>query len=99
MSSRNAYLSPEERRVAPVIKGALDAISKRFDAGEREVHALMLPGAALLANAPGLTVQYLSIADPNTLEPRTGAVTRGDLVAIAAHLGKTRLIDNVLLGS
>jgi pantoate--beta-alanine ligase len=97
MSSRNAYLSPEERKAAPVLKQALDRVAARFAAGERSARALVSDARALLAPIPGLSVQYFEIADPRTLESRTDAAQAGDLVAVAAVLGRTRLIDNVLL--
>jgi pantoate--beta-alanine ligase len=97
MSSRNAYLAPNDRKAAPVLKRALDLVASRFAAGERDVGTLLAEAASVLASAPGVTVQYLEIADPGTLESRKGAARSGDLVAIAAFIGGTRLIDNLLL--
>jgi pantoate--beta-alanine ligase len=97
MSSRNAYLSPEDRRSAPVLKRALDFVASRFAAGEHDVAKLLNEATSLLEAVPGLAVQYFKIADPDTLDSRTGVAKPGDLVAIAAVLGSTRLIDNLLL--
>jgi pantoate--beta-alanine ligase len=97
LSSRNAYLSPEDRRAAPALKRALDSVVSRFAAGEHDAAKLLNEGMKLLAAAPGLKVQYFTIADPDTLDSRTGVAKSGDLVAIAAVLGATRLIDNLLL--
>ena len=97
LSSRNAFLSPEDRRAAPVLKRALDAVASRFAAGERDAAKLLEDGRTLLESVPGIAVQYFTIADPDTLDSRTGIAKSGDVVAIAAVLGATRLIDNVLL--
>jgi pantoate--beta-alanine ligase len=98
MSSRNAYLAPQERTAAPALKRALDLVAGRFLAGERSAPRLVAAARQLLAATPLITVQYLEIADPETLAPRQGDASVGDLVAVAAFLGTTRLIDNALLG-
>jgi pantoate--beta-alanine ligase len=97
LSSRNAYLSPSERAVAPALKRALDLVAAEFLAGEEHAPALVAEATKLLNSTPGLEVQYFEIADPETLDSRTGRAHPGDLVAVAALLGKTRLIDNALL--
>jgi pantoate--beta-alanine ligase len=98
MSSRNAYLSPAERAAAPVLKRALDLVAGRFARGVTDAPALLGQATPMLGATPGLVLQYFTIADPRTLESRTARAQPGDLVAIAAFLGKTRLIDNLLLG-
>jgi pantoate--beta-alanine ligase len=98
MSSRNAYLSPDERAAAPVLKRALDLVAARFASGEHDATKLLAEATRLLAATPGLAVQYFTIADPDSLDTRTDRARSGDVVAIAAVLGSTRLIDNLLLG-
>ncbi len=97
MSSRNAYLSAEDRRRAPAIKRALDAVVRAFVAGERRTAELLSAGRAVLAAEGGIETQYFVASDPETLEARADTVRSGDLVAFAGKLGGTRLIDNVAL--
>jgi pantoate--beta-alanine ligase len=98
MSSRNAYLSPAERSVAPRLHLALQRLRQSFLAGETDAARLTTAGAAILAttDGPPFQLEYLAIVDPQTLEPRTVA-QMGDRVLIAARLGTTRLIDNLAL--
>ncbi len=97
MSSRNVYLSPEERRAAPALYAALREAQARFAAGERSAEALRALIRERVATEPLLALEYVSVADPDTLvelhEARADA-----LVSLAARLGATRLIDNVTLG-
>jgi pantoate--beta-alanine ligase len=97
LSSRNAYLSATDRAAAPALKRALDAVASRFAAGERDAAKLLAEGTKVLSAVPALAVQYFTIADPGTLDARADRAQPGDLVAIAAVLGATRLIDNFLL--
>jgi pantoate--beta-alanine ligase len=94
LSSRNIYLTPEERRVAPtlarVLRRVAVAVAQRPDAVARE----LAQGAAELREA-GFAVEYLEIRDAETLGPVTRAVTAPARIFAAAHLGRTRLIDNV----
>jgi pantoate--beta-alanine ligase len=94
LSSRNIYLSPEERRVAPmlvrVLRRVAVAVAQQPDAVARE----LAQGAAELREA-GFAVEYLEIRDAETLAPVTRAVTAPARIFVAAHLGRTRLIDNV----
>jgi pantoate--beta-alanine ligase len=99
LSSRNAYLSPEERARALAIPRALAAASAAFQSGEREAAALIEPVRARLREA-GLRPDYAEIADPDELfplEPGAGVGERA-LIALAAFCGTTRLIDNLVLG-
>jgi pantoate--beta-alanine ligase len=96
MSSRNAYLSREQRRSALVLYRSLMAVQERFDQGERKVHALIEAGSRVFAQEPSVRLDYFEIVDPETLEP-VDDLSRPVLVAVAAFVGKTRLIDNVLL--
>jgi pantoate--beta-alanine ligase len=99
MSSRNAYLSAEQRAQALAIPRALGAAVGRFARGERRAGALRGPVESALVEA-GLRVDYASVVDPDSLEPIADARATGEraLVAVAAFAGQTRLIDNVVLG-
>jgi pantoate--beta-alanine ligase len=95
MSSRNARLSPDERVRARALPDALRAASKRAAQGERSVEALLEAArAAMLAR--GVQPEYLELVDPETLEPREELAGEG-LLALAARVGETRLIDNTIL--
>jgi pantoate--beta-alanine ligase len=96
MSSRNAYLDPQQRQTALVLYRSLMEIQKAFDQGERKTTALIEIGTRAFANAPSARLDYLEIVDPETLDPLE-AVSRSSLVAVAAFLGTTRLIDNLVL--
>jgi len=93
LSSRNRYLSAEERTRAPTIYRTLTAISAALAHGTRSVEALERDGAAQLRDA-GFSVDYVAVRDADTLEqPQTA--TGQFVVLAAARLGRTRLIDNV----
>ena len=96
MSSRNAYLNAEERRQSLVLSRALRRIEQVFAAGERDAAKLLAAGRELLATVPAVRLDYLSVVDPDSLEP-VREVQHPTLVALAAWVGSTRLIDNVLL--
>lgn len=96
MSSRNAYLSPQERKSALVLHRSLTEVKSRFDQGERVAIKLIAVGEQVLAQEPAVRLDYFEIVDPSTLDP-TQELTSGALVAIAAFVGNTRLIDNILL--
>ena len=96
MSSRNRYLSPDDRCRATALSHALRRINEHAACGVKDSAALIEAGLAVIAQQPRIRLDYLSIVDPETLEEIPG-VQRGALVAIAAYLGTTRLIDNVLL--
>ena len=95
LSSRNTYLSPEERQRALGISRGLMAAEAVFKAGERECATLLATVRAELREADA--IQYCELVDPLTLEPITGRVTRPAAIAVAVVIGKTRLIDNLLL--
>lgn len=97
MSSRNAYLSAEERVIAPTLWTALTAAQLAYDSGARDPDVLRGAVLAVLAEAPRLVLDYVNAADPDTLEPLT-APSDKVLLSLAAKLGSTRLIDNVVLG-
>jgi pantoate--beta-alanine ligase len=94
LSSRNRYLSEEERERALVLRRALVEIEGRIDKGERDSAALIRAGLAVME---GIRVDYLAIVDADTLLP-VEKVRAGVLVAVAAFVGSTRLIDNAVVG-
>lgn len=96
MSSRNAYLSPEERKRATVLYRALQAAQMSFDGGERNAAALVEAAREAFRSAPEALVDYVELLDPETLEPME-RVDRVALLAVAARVGQTRLLDNILL--
>jgi pantoate--beta-alanine ligase len=96
MSSRNVYLSPEERRAAPVLSRALAAASGAWDAGERRGDALRRTALTVLATEPLAAPDYVSAADPSTLQETDGPAGQL-LISMAVRFGATRLLDNVLL--
>jgi pantoate--beta-alanine ligase len=95
LSSRNAYLTADERRAALALSRALRAVEQAWRSGEADPKALQRRGLEVLA-APGVSPEYLAL-----LDERMRPVTRADartVVAVAARVGATRLIDNVVLG-
>jgi len=96
ISSRNAYLSAQERKSALVLHRSLMRVQKLFESGERDSASLISATKHEFASAPAVRLDYIEIVDPETLEPET-AVTKRTLVAVAAFVGQTRLIDNILL--
>lgn len=99
MSSRNTYLGPAERAAAAVVFRALNAARTDFAAGERDADALRARMARVLASEPLARPDYVSLADPDTLEEARGSIDAGVLASLAVRFGGTRLIDNLLLGS
>ncbi len=99
MSSRNAYLAPEERRQAPALFQGLEQAKALVDAGEEDPDVLRRRVGAFYAEALPLgRLEYLEFVHPETLEP-CATVTGPVLAAVAMRLGKARLIDNLLLVS
>jgi pantoate--beta-alanine ligase len=98
MSSRNVYLSPAERQAATAVYRALRAAQERYAAGERSGEALRLAMRAVLDAEPLARAEYISAADPLTLRELDEVTGEGALLSLAVRFGKTRLIDNLLLG-
>jgi pantoate--beta-alanine ligase len=96
MSSRNRYLSPEERTRALILQRALTAAESLARSGETHSETLRAAILAVFAEDPETIVDYAAIVDPDTLLPAADAAD-GTLVAVAAWIGTTRLIDNLLL--
>jgi pantoate--beta-alanine ligase len=98
MSSRNVYLAPEDRAAAVVLIRALKAADAAFEAGYRSGDLLREIMSGELATAPRGRPDYVSIADPDTLEELRTVDERGAVASLAVRFGETRLIDNLLLG-
>lgn len=98
MSSRNAYLSPDERKQAVVLKRALDKAEQlvREDI-ERDAERLKAVMRNVIEHAPDARIDYIEIVDDKTLEP-VKVVDRPCMAAIAVFIGRTRLIDNLVIG-
>jgi pantoate--beta-alanine ligase len=97
ISSRNLYLSNEEQQTASVIHRGLAKAEEAFKKGER--HAAKLEDAVrtAIASEPGVRVDYISVVDAETLDKLEKIDARPILIAVAAYVGKTRLIDNTML--
>lgn len=98
MSSRNAYLNPKQREQALVLSQSLQRIQKAFAQGKRDSAKLVSLGKETLATESTVRPDYLEIVDPNTLDP-LDHISSAALVAVAAFVGTTRLIDNIVLSS
>ncbi|TET15765.1 MAG: pantoate--beta-alanine ligase [Dehalococcoidia bacterium] len=97
LSSRNSYLSPEERQAALVLWKALGLAQELWDKGEKSAERLRQEMTSMIESEPLAKIDYVSIADPETLE-ELEEVDRAALVSLAVRIGKTRLIDNITLG-
>lgn len=98
LSSRNVYLSPEDRTAAPLIFASLNAARQAFESGERDAARLAAFGRTVLDSNAAITVQYWDIRHPQTLATLDTIGEDGALLAVAAYVGGTRLIDNMVLG-
>ncbi len=96
MSSRNQHLNPEERRAAAVLYRALTAGKSRFDEGDRGADEIRDTVKRVILTEPLVRAEYVSAADPATLEELAEIKDRA-LLSLAAKIGRTRLIDNILL--
>ena len=97
MSSRNVYLDPEQRKAATVLYRSLSAAKEVYESGERGAEKLRQIMKDVIASEPLAQMQYVSCADYDTLE-ELEKVTGKTLLSMAVFLGKTRLIDNFVLG-
>ena len=97
LSSRNVYLTPENRTDALGLSRALLAAARAYDAGERRASALVANMQRELTVREGVQVDYIAVVEPERMLPVEVAAP-GTIVAIAARVGNTRLIDNVILG-
>jgi pantoate--beta-alanine ligase len=97
LSSRNRYLSPDERQDALALSRALGAAHAAWREGERRASPIEARVRAVLAMSPGVRPEYIAITEPTALTP-VETVDGGTVIAIAARVGTTRLIDNIVLG-
>lgn len=96
MSSRNAYLNADERQRALVLRRSLLRVEEDFRKGERSAAALIHAAKQIFAEHPEVRLDYFEIIDPDTLDP-VETISGLTLVAVAAFVGTTRLIDNIPL--
>jgi len=96
LSSRNAYLDPDQRQAATILWRALQAAKAAYEKGERDAESLRQGMAATIAAEPLAEIQYVSVADPVTLA-ELDEVENEALLSMAVNVGRTRLIDNFLL--
>jgi pantoate--beta-alanine ligase len=96
LSSRNVYLSPEQRHAALALSRALQAAQAAFTEGQRDAVVIQAAARVILEGEPGVSVQYVEVVDTVDLET-PDPVRAGDAVAVAAFVGSTRLIDNHVL--
>ncbi|HKB99742.1 MAG TPA: pantoate--beta-alanine ligase [Terriglobales bacterium] len=96
MSSRNAFLNREERARALALQSSLQQVQTGFQAGERTAAKLISAAREVFAREPQVVLDYFEIVDPNTLDP-VEQISQRTLVAVAAYVGSTRLIDNAVL--
>jgi pantoate--beta-alanine ligase len=96
LSSRNAYLSPDDRRAGTALYRSLEGLRAEISAGQRDAAHLIAAARHVLDSEPGVKTDYVEIVDAESLEPVTLLRNRS-LVLIAARVGKTRLIDNALV--
>ena len=97
MSSRNVYLNPEERQAAVVLWRSMNLAKGLWQEGERDAEKLRNEMVALIKKEPLARIDYVSMADPETLD-ELSQIKGSALVSMAVYVGKTRLIDNITLG-
>ncbi|MBI2907258.1 MAG: pantoate--beta-alanine ligase [Chloroflexi bacterium] len=97
MSSRNTHLSPQERQAATVLYRALTLARELWRSGERDAERLRRQIIELIQKEPLASIDYVSVADPDSLE-ELAHINSTALVSMAVRIGRTRLIDNTLLG-
>jgi pantoate--beta-alanine ligase len=98
MSSRNAYLDPAQRQLAPVLSRAITEAAQAFTAGETDPARLESLARERLGRAAGFTIDYAAVVDETTLRRPERAIP-GSVLAVAVKLGPIRLIDNVVFGA
>jgi pantoate--beta-alanine ligase len=96
MSSRNVYLNPQERQAATVLFKALTLAQNLRGKGERNAETIRQEMTSLISKEPLSKIEYVSIADAETLEELT-EIDKSAIASLAVRIGKTRLIDNILL--
>ncbi len=96
MSSRNAYLDTQQRKSALVLSRSLKRVEELFRRGERDASKLIAVGKSTIAEDPSVRLDYFEIVDTENLDPLQ-TICSAALVAVAAFIGTTRLIDNTVL--
>lgn len=96
MSSRNARLTPDQRRAAPVLYRSLRHSEERVRGGERHAKIILDEMRAMIEGEPVARVDYIAVCDPETLKP-VDQIEGPTLIALAVRFGSTRLIDNILI--
>ncbi|MBI9076174.1 MAG: pantoate--beta-alanine ligase [Desulfatibacillum sp.] len=96
MSSRNAYLTPEQRKNAVVLYKSLNQAQEQVAGGEKDASIVMEKAKATILSMPGAEIDYIRLCDPQTLDD-VAAITGPTLMALAVKVGQTRLIDNKVL--
>jgi pantoate--beta-alanine ligase len=99
LSSRNDYLDEKERKAATVLYRALSRAAAEYDNGERNASRLIEAVKSTVDKEPLARIDYVSVNDAETLERLDGVEDRPALVSLAVYIGKTRLIDNIVLGN
>lgn len=97
LSSRNVYLTAEQRAAAPVLRQALVEAQAAFEAGERDPERLRRGVHARISAERAAAIEYVSLADDSTLEELHGPIVRPGLLSLVVRFGRTRLLDNVEL--
>lgn len=97
MSSRNTYLTPEERTQAPMLYKSLRLAEEMYERGQRDARKIRDAMTSLVSTVPTAKIDYISISDINTLQ-EVAIITGTALVSMAVKFGKPRLIDNIILG-
>lgn len=97
MSSRNAYLKPEERKAATVLYRALLAAADRYQRGERNPDVLRTTARAIIEREPLARIDYVAVNDPRTLYGLHQPTDEPMLISMAVQIGRPRLLDNALL--
>ena len=96
MSSRNTYLSPEERAAALVLSRSLEAARRQIDHGERRAGIILDGMRAMIGQEPLARIDYVEAVDTEDLDP-VKEIVKGTLIALAVYIGPTRLIDNLII--
>jgi pantoate--beta-alanine ligase len=99
LSSRNAYLTPDERQAATVLYRALTCAAKAYDDGERSAASLIEMVRSTIDNEPLARIDYVAVSDADTLDKLDNVEDGPALLSLAVYIGKTRLIDNVIFGA
>lgn len=96
MSSRNIYLTPEQRKQVPILYHALQHAKKMIEDGEKKCHEIIALMKELISSMPDADIDYIEIIDANTLQP-IKEIKGKVLIALAVKFGKARLIDNIVV--